>query len=393
MPKSRKGNFVLCSKSLFNNQYYPSMRIIRNYSIALFGLALTIAILIIAKGILVPWAFAITFSLLLLPLCNFYERYLKRRILSVVLAILSALLPILGLLLFFSWQLASLGADMPDISEKIQQSINELFVWTNQQFGLTRAEGTNWLKQNVSSVLQTPTQLISEGITISGTFIVNTFLVFLYTFFLLWFRKDFRQFLVIQFKKANRKEGKEMIGRITKVVRSYTFGLLQVIGILAVLNSLGLWIIGIGYPLLWGTLAAFLAIIPYIGTTLGGLLPFLYAIATTGTYWQPIAIVAYYQLIQQVEGNFITPYVIGSNVKINPLIAISSLLVGGAIWGIPGLILSLPFAAILRIFLSYLPAFKPISALMSDEVEQKDGIDWDELDKDKHRLIHLFSND
>ncbi|HKK76776.1 MAG TPA: AI-2E family transporter [Saprospiraceae bacterium] len=369
------------------------MRIIRNYSTALFGLALTITALIIAKGILVPWAFAITFSLLLLPLCNFFERYLKRRILSVVLAILSALLPILGLLLFFSWQLANLGADMPDISAKIQQSINELFVWTNQQFGLTRAEGTNWLKQNVSSVLQTPTKLISEGITISGTFIVNTFLVFLYTFFLLWFRKDFRQFLVIQFKKADRKEGKEMIGRITKVVRSYTFGLLQVIGILAVLNSLGLWIIGIGYPLLWGTLAAFLAIIPYIGTTLGGLLPFLYAIATTGTYWQPIAIVAYYQLIQQIEGNFITPYVIGSNVKINPLIAILSLLIGGAIWGIPGLILSLPFAAILRIFLSYLPPFKPLAALMSDEVEQKEGIDWDELDKDKHRLIHLFSND
>lgn len=274
---------------------------------------------------------------------------------------LSAFLPLLGIVLFFTWQLANLGADLPDISAKIQQSINDLFVWTNERFGLTRAEGTNWLKQNVSSVLKAPTKLISEGITISGTFLVNTFLVFLYTFFLLWFRKDLRQFLVIQFKKADRKAGQEMIGRIARVVRSYTFGLLQVIGILAILNSLGLWIIGIDYPLLWGTLAAFLAI------------------------------VAYYQLIQQIEGNFITPYVIGSNVKINPLVAILSLLIGGAIWGIAGLILSLPFAAILRIILSYLPPFKPLSALMSDEIEKKDGIVWQELDKDKHRLMQLFS--
>lgn len=368
------------------------MRIIQNYTIALLGLALTIGLLIIGKSIIVPWAFAFIFTLLLLPLCNFFERFLKRRIPSILLAIISALLPVLGLVFFFSWQLANLGSEIPDISAKIQQTINQLFEWTNEQFGLTRAEGTNWLKQNISSIFQAPTQLISEGITISGTFIISTFLVFLYTFFLLWFRSDIRQFLVIQFKKANRKAGKEMIGRITKVVRHYTLGLLQVIGILAVLNSLGLWIIGIDYPLLWGTLAAFLAIIPYIGTTLGGLLPFLYAIATTGTYWQPIAVVVYYQVIQQVEGNFITPYVIGSNVKINPLMAILSLLIGGAIWGIAGLILSLPFAAILRILLSYIPPFKPVSILMSDQVESKEGIDWKELDKDEHRLIQLFSD-
>jgi len=369
------------------------MRIIKNYTIALSGLALTIAALILGRGIIIPWAFAITLSLLLLPFCNFLERFLHRRIISAILAILLAILPVLGLLLFFSWQLAHLGADLPNISAKIQQSINELFTWTNQQFGLTRAEGTNWLRQNVSAILKAPTRLISEGITISGTLLINTFLVFLYTFFLLWFRRDIRQFLVIQFQPSRRAAGQKMIHRITGVVQQYTFGLLQVIAILTVLNSIGLWAIGIDYPWLWGTLAAFLAIIPYIGTTLGGLLPFLYALATTGTYWQPLAIIAYYQLVQQLEGNFITPYVIGANVKINPLVAIISLLIGGMIWGIAGLILALPFTAILRILLSYWPPFKPIAALMSDEIERKNGIDWEALDKDKHRLVRFFSEE
>lgn len=366
------------------------MNTIRNYTYFLLSLALSVGFIILAKGLLIPWAFAIIFSLLLIPFCNFFERWIKNRIASVILAMLSATLPVLGIIIFFSWQLANLGTDMHDISDKIQTTINDIFNWTNQQFGLSKAEGTNWVKQNISSVLKAPTNLITNGITVSSTVILNGFLVLLYCFFLLWFRKDLHQFLLIQFRKKNRTEGREMIQRIAKVVRQYTFGLLQVIGILAVMNSLGLWIIGINYPLLWGTLAAFLAIIPYIGTTLGGLLPFLYAIATTGTYWQPIAIVVYYQFVQQIEGNFITPYVVGSNVKINPLVAIFSLLVGGTIWGISGLILALPFAAILRIILCHWAPLKPFALLMSDEIEKKNGINWQELDKDDHRISELL---
>lgn len=357
---------------------------------ALITGCLLIYILSQTQGLLVPWAFALVFALLLIPICQFYEGFLKRRVLSIFLSLISVSIPLLGLLFFFSWQLGNVGENLPDISEKISQAITKIFAWTNQNFGISKKEGTNYLEENLSSILNNPGQIISEGLTVSSTFLINTFLVLIYVFFLLWYRTALKNFLLLQFQTKNRSKGKEILEKIQKVVYQYVLGLTKVIGILAVLNSLGLWLIGIEYAIFWGTLAALLAIIPYIGTTIGGLLPFLYALATTGTMWQPAAVVIYYQLIQQIEGNFITPYIVGSNLRINPLVAILALLVGGLIWGIAGLILALPITAVLRILMTYINPFKPVAVLFSDQLGKKDKIDWSDLDEDRYRLSRYF---
>ena len=103
---------------------------------------------------------------------------------------------------------------------------------------------------------------------------------------------DFKKFILIQSPKNKRENLNDILRKIQGTMQKYLYGLLGVIGILAVLNSTGLLIIGIDYAVFWGVLAAFLAVIPYIGTTLGGTLPFLYAVATSDTWWQPIAVVA-----------------------------------------------------------------------------------------------------
>ena len=129
--------------------------------------------------------------------------------------------------------------------------------------------------------------------------------------------------------------------------------------ILGVLNSFGLWLIGIDYPVFWGFLGAFLAIIPYIGTAIGGLLPFLYALATTSTLWQPMAVIGWFVLVQQIEGNLITPKVLGSSVKVNPFAAIFALFFGGYLWGIPGLILAIFYMIFIATRASLNPELAP----------------------------------
>src|SRR5690606_17310314 len=111
---------------------------------------------------------------------------------------------------------------------------------------------------------------------------------------------------------------------------------------LGTINSLGLYIIGIEHAMLFGFFAAFLNIIPYIGTTIGGSLPVLYALLNYDELWRPIAVLIFYQLVQTVEGNFITPKIVGSKVSINPFIAIVVLIIGGFYWGIAGMVLSIP---------------------------------------------------
>ena len=106
--------------------------------------------------------------------------------------------------------------------------------------------------------------------------------------------------------------------------------------------------------------------------------------------WQPLAIVALYSTVQTIEGNLITPKVVGSSVEINPLAAIISLLIGGAVWGVSGLILALPLVAIVRIVFEHIDMLKPIALLLSSElyVERKKFIE--DFDKEEYRIANYF---
>ena len=148
--------------------------------------------------------------------------------------------------------------------------------------------------------------------------------------------------------------------------------------ILAVLNSIGLLIIGIKYAVFWGVLAALLSIIPYIGTTLGGTLPFLYAVATAGNWWQPLTVVALYAFIQQIEGNIITPKVVGNSVSINPMVALLAIILGGFIWGIAGIILAIPITGVVKILLDHNPRTRSFGFLLGTQMSAKEGIIDDE---------------
>src|SRR5690606_221941 len=178
------------------------------------------------------------------------------------------------------------------------------------------------------------------------------------------YKVAFRNFIISQFPKQNREDISEVLTSISKVSQQYFLGRLLGLRILAIRNSLGLWILGIGFPILWGTLAAILTIIPYIGTTLGGTLPFIYAFATEDSLWAPVGVVIMYQIVQQLEGNIITPKIVGGTMKLNPFVSIVAMVAGGLMWGITGLIIALPVIAIIKILFDHTELMKPIGLLL-----------------------------
>jgi len=353
---------------------------------------IVVYIMIIGKFILVPLIFAALLSIMVQPICNRLEVYIKRKIPVIILTFLAVLIPLTGIIMFFSYQLSDVIQNMPAITDKLQHSSEALFTWLENNFGVTKAESWSWLKSNFSKILDTPLKFFKGGLTSGTTFLINLFMVLIFMFFFLLYRGGIKNFMLIQFKEKNREKGKEILMQIQNVVRHYLYGLLTVIVILAILNSIGLWIIGVDYAVFWASLAAFLSIIPYIGTTIGGLLPFMYSFATADYWWQPLAVVGLYFSVQQLEGNLITPYVVGSNVKINPLVAIISLLIGGVIWGVAGIVLAIPMAAIFKLVFDNIDALKPLGALMSNDLHKNDTKFLNEWDKDEHRISSLFED-
>jgi len=369
---------------------YQSPGTLQRIASFLVIIVIVVYVMIIGKFILVPLIFAALLAIMVQPICKFLERYIKRKIPVILLTFLAVLIPLTGIVMFFSYQLGDVMQNIPAITDRLQYTSELLFTWLENNFGITKAQSWSWLKSNFSKVLDTPLQFFKGGLTSGTAFLINLLMVLVFMFFFLLYRGGIKNFILVQFKQQNRQKGEEILLQIQKVVSHYLSGLLTVIVILAFLNSIGLLIIGVDYAVFWASLAAFLSIVPYIGTTIGGLLPFMYSVATTDVWWQPLAVVALYFTVQQIEGNLITPYVVGSNVKINPLIAIISLLIGGVIWGIAGVVLAIPIAAVFKLVFDNIDALKPLGAVMSNDLHKNDTKFLKEWDDDRYRISALF---
>jgi predicted PurR-regulated permease PerM len=361
-------------------------------NIAYFLLVAVIVTYILSVGqfFIIPFLFAILLSIIILPVQHFYDRYIRSQALSTIVAFLTVLIPIIGIITFFSMQVGFVLSDLDNISLRVQTGTETLFKWASEYFHISKEESQSILKDNFTKIVSSPLSLVQSTLNSFTGILLNIALIFLFMFFLLAYRISIKNFVLMQFSPAQRLQAAQTITDIQKMLRQYLSGLISVMMILAVLNSVGLWFIGVEYPFLWASLAAFLTIIPYIGTTLGGGLPFFYALATAESWHQPVAIIIMYVTIQQVEGNLITPYVVGSKVRINPLVAIIGILLMNALWGMVGIILAIPLTAGVKILFDRVDALRPIGALMSSNVLKKQALFLSDWDHEKYRLSSIF---
>ncbi len=344
-----------------------------------------------AKIILVPLVFALVFALTLRPVAKRLESLIKIRWLATGLTFLAVAVPIATAILLFSYQTISVIDDLPTITEEFQESLNRIFLSITQRFNLDYTiTGSEWAREQLGDALDEPFLYVRALVTSSASVVGTLLLIFLYTFLFLLYRQPIYHFILGQFSRETRDRLELVFADTQRMSYTYLKGLATVMFILGMMNSAGLLIIGIDYAFFWGFLAAFLAIIPYVGTFVGGLLPFLYALSTTDTTWQPISVALLFLTVQTIEGNIITPKVVGSSIQVNPLAAIIALFFGGFIWGVEGLILALPLTAILRILLVHSTRFRPFGLLLSDDLATREEEFLGSLDAPTHRIINFF---
>lgn len=155
------------------------------------------------------------------------------------------------------------------------------------------------------------------------------------------------------------------------VGKNYIIGLVSVMIIIAIANSTMLLIIGVDYAIMFGCLAALLIIVPYIGTYIGAALPILYALVTMD-FSHALMILIGFIVVQVLEGNFLTPKIVGSNTNVNALTAFLALIIGGYLWGISGMVLSIPFIAMTKKVFRHVSGLQPLALLMGEELYEHD---------------------
>lgn len=348
-------------------------------------------LIIYGHAFLAPLVFAVFLSILILPLYNFFYRITRTAWFSILISFLIILSVIGGVMYFFSVQIYTVFSELSEIRQSMSHGINKINYRIADKLNLSTEVVGNWINSQVDLLVDLPTSYLSKGLSSSSTFLIQSIICLVYMFFLLLYKDAFRNFIISQFPMNKREDTLEVLTSISKVSQQYFLGRLLVMVILAVLNSFGLWILGIGFPILWGTLAAILTIIPYIGTTLGGTLPFIYAFATEDSLWAPVGVVIMYQIVQQLEGNIITPKIVGGTMKLNPFVSIVAMVAGGLMWGITGLIIALPVIAIIKILFDHTELMKPIGLLLDKDLAVRKDEFLMEYDQDKYRLAKYLS--
>ena len=164
----------------------------------------------------------------------------------------------------------------------------------------------------------------------------------------------------------DKAEIDDTVENIGIVIKGYVFGLFLDIIIIGFANTVALYFLGIGYTIILGFGIAFLCIVPYLGMIVGSVIALFVALLTTDTTWQPLTAFGVLWVIHVIDSNIVAPYVIGSRVNINPLVAIFVLFLFGELWGLPGLFLAFPLVAILKVIFDRVPGLKPYGFLLGE---------------------------
>ncbi len=353
------------------------------------------AILILGKTILIPLGMALLISFILFPLAKKFESWRMSKIISAFLSILAVFIVIGGVIFFFSTQIMGLSEEFSHFKEKILNVFAEVTLFVNNNLNFVPHLEKNELLDQIKSWLNNSAgSLVKQTFNSTASFATGLLATIIFTFLILIYRDGLTRAFIAFSPDDKRENVLNMLKRIQKVGQKYLGGVILLIMILGFANSIGLWIIGIDSPFLFGFLAAVMSIIPYVGTTIGASIPVFYAFMTHDSLWVPLVVAILFWAIQLIDTNIISPKVLGSSMHVNALAAILSLIIGASVWGIAGMILFLPFAAMLKVFCEEFESLRPISLLIGSQLYS--GTDDNEksrqkgLEKMKTRFLKII---
>jgi len=346
------------------------------------------AILVLAKPILIPLSIALLISFILFPLAKKFETWKINKEFAAFLSIFSVILIIVGVVYFFSTQIISLSKEFTDFKDKIVNAFADVTVYINNNVSFVENLERNELLNRMKEWLTDSTGfLISQTVNSTATFIAGLFATIVFIFLFLIYRDGLTHAFLAFSPEDKRNRVFNMFKSVQQVGQKYLFGMLFLTLVIGLANSIGLLIIGIDNPFLFGFLGAALAIIPYIGAVMGAVIPVIYAFVSYDSLWMAVAVALLFWFVQLVADNFLTPKIVGGSLKINALTAILSLFIGAAVWGLAGMILFLPFVAMLRVICEEYEELKPIALIMGEQnKDESDGtgkisVWWEKIKK------------
>jgi predicted PurR-regulated permease PerM len=336
-------------------------------TVILFGLVLCSFALANLRGILIPFSFALFLAVLLNPLMERLLRWQVPRVAAIAVSLVVAILVIGGIWYFLANQIMQFTDQLPLLEKKGSELIQRMQEYLMQHWNIPLAKTNSYLEEARKGIKPLLGQLLGSVAGTMGT----VFLLPVYTFLLLYYKDLILNFLYEVFAEENAKEVSTVLRQVRGAIQSYMYGLLIEAAIVASLNTIALLILGVKYAVLMGVLGALLNVLPFIGGILAAALPIMVATITKDGYNTQIGIAIAYIIIQFTDNHFLIPYIVSAKVRVNALLSVVAILLGGAVWGLAGMFVSIPFIGVLKIIFDRIPEMQPWGRLLGDKIEAR----------------------
>lgn len=340
-------------------------------SIELMGLVVLAIVIIEGQQIIMPLLMAFFMSIVLLPVYKFLRRKKFPEFIAILLSLLLMVL-ITGLIVFFiSSQIKPVIDDFATIKQNITTHINALSTWFSKQTGISTTEQTEFINNQNQKMFDYAGNALGGAAGSVGSALIFFGLLPIYTFLMLYYKDILVKFVFLWFPSKNHTKVHEVIHETESIIKSYLVGLLIQMTYITVLLGGTLLIIGIKHALLIGIIFAILNLIPYIGALFGNIIGVLLTLSTSQELGPVLTVLVTIAIVQFLDNNILMPRIVGGKIRINALASLAGVFVGGAIAGIPGMFLSLPLIAVLKIIFDHTEQFKQWGILFGDELPKK----------------------
>jgi predicted PurR-regulated permease PerM len=337
-------------------------------SFTLLSLGIIATAIVLGKEILLPILFAVLLAMLLLPIANYLAGRGLHRILSIGLPVLLTLILFGGLIFFLSAQIINFLDDAPELNKKLSEIGASTQKWINQHIHITVRKQNEYIKETVEGIKDNGPKLV--GFTFGSLTGILTYIILLpiYTFLMLYYRKHIKTFLVGVFKNGSEEKVNEVLVESSTIAQQYLTGLMIETGIVFTLNTIGFLVLGIKYAIFLALLAALLNLVPYVGMLVANVFCMLVTLVTAEDAKTVVWVGAILAAVQIIDNHFLMPLIVGNKVRINALVTIMGVLIGGLLCGIPGMFLAIPTLAVLKVIFDKVPTLNPWGALLGDIV-------------------------
>ena len=332
-------------------------------SIIIIGLFVFVYILYLTQSIIVPVIYSAIIAIVLNPVVNFFTKRKINEILAISITLIIFIALTLFIIMFLSVQMMQFKDSFPKVVTKFNQFADLTELWAADRFSIDKIKIHSMVLRKKSEFINNGGVLIGETILNTGGKLVVALLIPVYVFMILFYQKHLIIFIHKLFNRKEYGEVDAVLNSTKLIIQGYLDGLFLEALIMAFLNSATLLIIGVNYAILLGVLGAIVNVVPYVGGIISIFFPVIIAIISD-TPSDAILVIIFYLIIQFFDVHYIVPKVVASKVKINALVSIVVVLAGGALWGFPGMFLSIPLTAIVKVIFDHVEPVKPWGFLL-----------------------------